>query len=640
MQQKLLIIISFFAGLQSTRGEIKVATIFGDNMVIQQGINAPIWGTALPGEKITVSFAGFISMAQADSQGKWMIKMPRLEYGGPYNMTISGTETITLKNVMVGEVWFASGQSNMEFTVASVKNARQEIDSANYPSIRFFTVGLNVSNKPLDYAHGEWKPSGPTTAPGFSAVAYFFARNLHLEKHVAVGIIVAAWGGSPAEPFVSAQSLLTHPDFAEKVKALQRQPKDWFDIFHQYEDSMAAFRASDNGVRSGVYKNEYKDANWQNTIYPLTIKRLHLDKNYGNNIWFRKTITLKNVSNDIYKLGLGAINGNATVYVNGKKEGTFQYVNNQQVCVLPAGDVKNGKNVIAIHLVEVWDGGIGSEKDTVQLYDHKGNVVLLDENWKFNPAIEKPIPAYVSSNTTPSTIYNGMIAPVVPYGIKGMLWYQGESNASRAYQYRTLLPLLINDWRINWQEGALPFLIVQLANFNAYQSDTTGSEWAELREAQYMTLKDPNTGMAVTADIGERDDIHPRNKQDVGYRLFLAAQKIAYKEDGLYALPIYENMQIDGSRIVLHFNNEQMLVTKGNEMVKGFTIAGADKIFYKATATVEGGKVTVSCAQVVHPVAVRYGWEQSPEINLYNKNSLPVVPFRTDDWEMITRNNK
>lgn len=474
---------------------INPASIFGNNMVIQQGINAPIWGTAKPNEKITIAFADRIQKTKADKTGKWMMRLPIMKAGGPFKMLISsGKDSVVYPSVFVGEVWLAGGQSNMQLLMPEIKNAGKEIADANYPAIRIFTAGMNMSHKPLDKVKGEWQICTPENARKFSAVAYFFARELYQQKQVPVGIIASSWGSSPAEAWTSGEALLTYPDFKDSIVKYQQLQADWEALYTNYL----------------------------------------------------------------------------------------------------------------------------AEKEAL----------------KTQPASGKKPPVLPLEKNYPSALYNAMIAPLVPYGIKGIIWYQGENNARKAFQYRSLFPLLINDWRNKWNNSNLPFVFVQLANHKVKNTEPVfKDEWASLREAQLMTLKVPNTGMAVTIDIGEANNIHPKNKQDVGKRLFLAANHLAYNNTtDTYSGPIYQSINITGSEAEISFTHiGKGLIIKGDTL-SGFAIAGADKKFYWANAKVKGDKVIVSSNMVPNLVAVRYAWASNPDALLYNLDGLPASPFRTDDW--------
>jgi sialate O-acetylesterase len=431
--------------------------------------------------------------------------------GGPYEMTISGKNTITLKNIMVGEVWVCSGQSNMQMSVKSSVNAEQEIAAADYPDIRLFTVERKVAEQPQSDCVGNWTLCSPQTVPGFSAVAYYFGRGLHEELDVPIGLIHTSWSGTPAEAWTRRGILKEEGDFAP--------------ILERYDDAVAKYPQA---------KEEFE----------------------------QKVIEWKEAAE------------------KAKAEG-------EKIPRRPGAPLGPG-------------------------HPH-----------------------------SPSGLYNAMIAPLIPYGIGGAIWYQGESNASRAYQYRKLFGRMIQNWRKDWGQGKFPFLFVQLANFRAVNPQPSESDWAELREAQLMTLALPNSGMAVIIDIGDANDIHPKNKQDVGKRLALWALAKSYGKELVYSGPIYKSMKIEGEKIILRFDHVGGgLVAGPDEPLKGFAIAGADRKFVWAEAKIDGDSVVVSSDEVSAPAAVRYAWADNPVCNLYNEEGLPASPFRTDDWPGITVDNK
>lgn len=469
------------------------ASIFGDSMVIQQGIHAPVWGTSKPNEVITISFAGIVQKAKASQNGKWITRLPVMKAGGPFKMIISSaSDTIIFTPVFIGEVWLASGQSNMQFTLPGVNNAAAEIAEANYPAIHFFTVEHNICSKPLERVRGTWVTCSPENAKKFSAVAYFFARELYRDKHVPVGIISASWGSTPCEAWTSGDALINYPDYKDSVTRYRQLQEDWELLYRNFITATENAKKLNKGGQPPVVPEQ---------------------KNY------------------------------------------------------------------------------------------------------------------------PTALYNAMIAPLVPYGIKGVIWYQGESNSSRAIQYRTLFPLLINDWRNKWKNDTLPFAFVQLANFKAKNPEPVFTDdWALLREAQSMTLHLPYTAMAVTIDIGDAKIIHPTNKQDVGKRLYLAANHVAYKGVGVYSGPQYASMAIKDDKIEISFTQTGKGLRSKCDTLSGFAVAGADKKFYWADAIITGNKVMVSCKKVPVPVAVRYAWAMNPDACLYNAEGLPASPFRTDDW--------
>ncbi len=508
-----LCLVLLLANAEAAFADVKLPAVISDNMVLQRDKKACIWGWSEPGEKVRVkgSWQLFGTSTKADDDGKWMVKIQPPKKGGPFSITIHGKNKIKVKNVLVGEVWVCSGQSNMQWSVRQSANAEQEITEANYPDIRLFSVERKVAEQPQTDCVGSWVLCSPQIVPGFSAVAYYFGRELHKELSVPIGLIHTSWGGTPAEAWTRREMLEKDEDFALILK--------------RYDDAIAK--------------------------YPQAKKKYEED-------------------------------------------------------------------------VEKWKEAVKKAKDG-------GKKPPRRPRAPFGPA----------NPHSPAGLYNAMIAPLIPYGIQGAIWYQGESNAGRAYQYRKLFPAMIKNWRNDWGQGDFPFLFVQLANFMAVDSEPVDSAWAELREAQLMTLALANTGMAVIIDIGEADNIHPKNKQDVGKRLALWALGKSYGKKLEYCGPIYKSMKVEGDKIVLHFEHVGGgLVAGEGEPLKGFAVAGADRKFVWADAKIDGNTVVVSSNKVSEPAAVRYGWANNPVCNLYNKEGLPASPFRTDDWPGVTVDKK
>ncbi len=627
----IVILISLFVS-QDLFSAVKVARIFSDNMVLQRGVNASVWGTANPGEKIVVEINGLVSSTQATADGKWMVRLPEFTAGGPYELIVKGENEVKFKDVMFGDVWVASGQSNMAFRLESSNNGAEEVKNANDPDIRLFYVPRRVGKTPKeDLEGGQWDKCTPEVAKGFSAVAYFFGRELRKDLNVPIGLINCNWGGTPAEAWTSAEMLKALPDFKDRVIELEQGP-NWEDDIAANEqrnkEKSEIINSSFNGLEKGVHKVNYNSTDWPVVIAP------NWEEELDGVIWMRKVLEIpKEFKGKELKFDLGRIAYKATVYFNEVELGstTAPYFAEYTV---PAKLVKSGKNVIAVRALHFWANmNFEGPEDRMKLYAPSGAVLEnLAGPWKYKTGLEPAFPEIKGYSHYPASLYNGMLHPIIPFGIKGVIWYQGESNAGRAYQYRALFQSMIEDWRIRWGMNYFPFLFVQLANYMDIPAQPKEDDWAELREAQLMALRLPNTGMAVTIDIGEMFDIHPKNKQDVGRRLALAARKIAYGEDVVYSGPIYKSMEINGNEIEIAFDHVANGLNAKGEKLTGFQIAGKDKKFYWANAMIVGGKVFVSSDKVKAPVAVRYGWAINPECNLYNKNGLPASPFRTDNW--------
>ncbi|HEX8524796.1 MAG TPA: sialate O-acetylesterase [Tepidisphaeraceae bacterium] len=663
------VVASLFLLLSSpiSFAKIELPPLFADHMVLQRDREVPIWGKASPNEKITIEFAGQTASATADAQGKWIAKLPAMKKVDGTTLTITGADnqSITLKDVLVGDVWICSGQSNMEWPVNASANATREIADANHPNIRLFNFPKTVSMDPSKEVKGEWKVCSPQTVPGFSAVGYFFGREINRLENVPVGLIANPWGGMPAEAFTSREALEADPDLKPLVDVKENARAGAPEKKKQYEQALAAWQENNfakdpgnEGAKNGWAKPEFDDSKWKEMDEPTKWEKKGLAIDGG--VWFRKTVDIPaDWGGKALTVSLGIIDDFDTTYVDGHQVGAVGPENifawaTQRKYTISGENNKTGKMVIATRIFDrMGDGGFnGPESELyVEVKESGGKQrISLAGPWKYQvefsrpqPAKQDPPPAAPFAPDAPnaaSNLFNGMVNPVIPYGIRGAIWYQGESNADRAEQYRKLFPAMIADWRKQWGQGEFPFLFVQLANFGLWKprpTEPADSTWAELREAQTMTLsKSPNTGMAVTIDIGETADIHPKNKQDVGKRLALAAEKLAYgKNDIEYAGPMYESMKTDGSQIRIQFTHADGMNFKGGSS-KGFQIAGADKKWHWADARIQGNEVIVSAKAVEQPVAVRYGWGDDPEVSLYNAAGLPASPFRTDDWPMVT----
>ena len=491
---------------------VRLPAVIGDNMVLQDGDRVAFWGWADPNEEINVrvSWREMEWTVQADEQGAWMFRMTPPKLGGPYTVTLKGRNTLTIKNILVGEVWLCSGQSNMQMSIRSAANAEQEITAATHPKIRLFAVERTVADTPQSDCKGKWVECSPETVGDFSAVGYFFGRELYKQLDKPLGLIHTSWGATPAEAWTN-QSMLEEKTAFEPI--LQR-----------YQEAVAQYPQA-------LVKYKEDLAKWTAAVEKA------------------------------------------------KTEGT-------QAPPRPSAPFGPG---------HPW---------------------------------------------SPAGLYNAMITPLVNYEIRGAIWYQGESNAGRAYQYRDLFRTMIESWWDSWGRSDFPFLFVQLANFRQVKPEPGDSDWAELRESQLMTLELPSTGMAVSIDIGDANDIHPKNKQDVGKRLALWALAKTYGKSLEYSGPLYKAMEKKGKEIVLRFDHVGGgLVAKG-ERLTGFAIAGQDRKFGWAEAKIMGDTVVVSSEKVPDPVAVRYAWADNPVCNLYNKAGLPASPFRTDAWPGLTVNNR
>ncbi len=643
-----LVITFLFYLAQNASSEVKMPRIFSSNMVLQQGIEIPVWGWADKGERITVTFNNNTVRTKCNDTGKWMIKLPVQSYGGPYTLTVKGKNTLVFDNVLIGEVWICSGQSNMQFQVSQGNNAEQEIASANYPNIRLFQVPLEVAQFPKDdLSSGNWVECSPETVAAFSAVGYFFGRDLFKDINVPIGLIHTSWGGTVAETWISGNSIAEDPDFKSRLDELQQM-----DMKKYHEEKMAQIKKilggtipeKDSGLVNGkpVWSAlDYNDNSWKTIKTPMYWEAQgYMD--IDGIAWYRKEIQLTEAeTNSNLTLHLGKIDDADITFLNGIEIGKTNQYDKERVYTVDKKYLKPGKNMIVVRVDDTGGNG-GMWGDPKDQFITIGNEKMdISGNWKFKISKARVAALNIAPNSYPTLLYNAMINPLVPYGIKGAIWYQGESNADRAKQYQRVFPELINDWRMHWNEGNFPFLFVSLANYLQPVKEPSESQWAELREAQTKTLALPNTGMALAIDIGNANDIHPKNKQDVGHRLELNALKIAYGKDVVNSGPMYQSCDFkDGKAFITFSAKGSGLVVKDKYgYLKGFSIAGDDKKFVWAKAElVDNGTVVVYSDVVKEPASVRYGWADNPDdLNLYNKEGLPAIPFRTDDWPGITK---
>jgi sialate O-acetylesterase len=644
--QILLPFLTIFLLQIAAHAQITLPKVFGDSMVLQRGIKIPVWGNSTPGAVVVAKLGNVQATAKADQQGKWLIKFPVFKAGGPYVLEITESgkpdSKIKLKGILIGDVWLASGQSNMEWQVQQAKDASKEIANANFPKIRFLVVEHSKQVKPQsDIFAGKWKVCDAANVKDFSAVAYYFARKIHHDQNVPVGVIQSTWGGTPIEAWTSRDMLLTSPITKARTLSNDTLAPDREDFV---QDSLNGIRFWEivynpqNNADKIVPAAAYDDAGWKTIEMPNVIKDSGVAYSEGM-VWLRKKITLpesfdqKNVT-----INLGHPEMNYSLYFNGQEIcKNVWYANPTHSYTIPASVVQRGENTIAVRIAMLWGGGGLNPADEIYITDGSSKI-SLGGKWLYKKDLETALPKMLNYHYNPAVLFNNMINPVIPYGIRGFLWYQGESNAAAAYDYRQLFPMLIADWRKRWQQGNCPFLFVQLANYMKAKPHPSESEWAELREAQTLTLSQPNTGMACTIDIGEANDIHPKNKQEVGRRLALVANKMVYKQECIASGPTYKTSLKERNRIRIIFTNTgKGLSIKDGKELKGFAIAGHDRKFYWAKAIIQGNDVVVYSDKVAEPVAVRYAWADNPECNLVNSEGLPAIPFRTDEWKGITQ---
>ena len=635
--------------------DVRLPAVIGDNMVLQRDMPVAIWGWAAPDEKVTVKLAGQSRTAKADAKGEWKVTFGPLKAGSLLEMTVAGKNSITVRNILVGEVWVCSGQSNMEMSVAGCNDAKEEIASAKYPAIRLFTVKKKVATIPQPDAAGSggWRECSPKTVGRFSAAGYYFGRHLHKKLGVPVGLIHTSWGGTPAESWTSRPALERVESFKQRLAQSDQAIARYPEAMKEYRKKLAEWQKKTKQIKAKLQAGQdvkqwpapaLDTKDWKTMKLPQHWEQAGL--NIDGAVWFRKQLQLPDAwAGKDLTLSLGPIDDDDVTFFNGVRIGQTRTWTTFRKYTVPGKLVKAGRNVIAVRVFDGRGGGGIYGKPEDMTLAGGGRSISLAGEWLYR--VEQVLlprprqPSGPNSPWLPSGLYNGMLHPLIPYAIRGAIWYQGESNAGRAYQYRELFSAMITDWRKNWGQGDLPFLFVQLANFLPAPAEPADSAWAELREAQLMALSLPKTGMAVIIDIGEANDIHPKNKQDVGKRLALAARAVAYGQKIVYSGPIYKSMAVEGSKIRLRFDHVGGgLVARGGAL-KRFAIAGSDRKFVWAEARIDGETVVVYSDKVAKPVAVRYAWADNPEgCNLYNKAGLPASPFRTDTWPGVTADKK
>lgn len=625
--------------------------LFDDGMVLQRGVRFPIWGWTKPGARVVVRMRGKEASAFADAQGRWTARLGPFDAGGPFTLTVEGPQAVTLRDVLVGDVWLASGQSNMEMGITLVNNAKEEVANADYPMIRLFTVPKVAATEPRSMVSARWLVCNPANVAaggwgGFSAVAYFFGRRLHKELNVPIGLIHSSWGGTAAEGWVSAEALSTMPEFRPAINNLEKAWEDSKKTPADFDRQMGEWWArNDPGSASArTWADPSLDVRgWKKMRLPQYWEDAGLP-GYDGVVWFRKTFELPaSWAGRELLLSLGPVDDRDTTFVNGVAVGSLSQWDAPRIYRVAAGLFKPGLNTIAVRVLDTGAGGgiYGKpEQMRIEPADGGGTPVSLAGEWSYRASVAldkletQPPPQGGNDFSVVNIRYNGMIAPLLPFAIKGAIWYQGETNVGRAAQYERLLPLLIRDWRARFEVGDFPFLVVQLANYLERHDEPTDSEWARLREAQlHVSQTVPHSGLAVTIDIGEAKDIHPKDKQDVGDRLALEALSKVYGMKLESSGPVYRSMKVEDDHVRLSFDHaEGGLVARGGERLTGFAVAGEDMRFVWAEALIKGREVFVSSPEVKRPVAVRYAWADNPACNLYNRAGLPASPFRTDNY--------
>jgi sialate O-acetylesterase len=626
---------------------VRLPQLVSDHMVLQRDKKLNIWGWASPGEKINIGFNGKSYHAVTAADGKWVATLPAMKAGGPYTMDIAGTNVIRVKDILIGDVWLCSGQSNMQMPLADLQEKYpNEIAQAEYPQIRQFLVPNRIDSPQIhhDLTGGQWLAATPANVLNFSGVAYFFALTIYHKYHIPIGIVNASWGGTPIEAWISEDGLKDFPAALTNYRNLM----DTAYMRRLYSSINEANRLENERTSRKYDQGLNGPKTWYDTTYNSnTWRQMHVPgywndqgiKSLNGVVWYRKEINLpKTIAGQTGIMYLGRMVYADELYVNGILCGQSSHLYVRRRYPVVAGLLKPGKNVIVIRIAcPSGKGGFVPDKTYVLNVGEQNFDLSGTWQYKVGQVFPPAKPDSGGPNFTlayqPVQLYNTMIAPVSNYQIKGVLWYQGESNTGKAKEYEKLLPILINNWRKTWKDSVLPFIYAQLPNYMEMQFVPSESQWAELREAQLKTLAVPNTAMAVTIDLGEWNDIHPLNKKDVGLRIALAAEKMVYSEKDLVSSgPVYRSSVVENNRVIIDFTNVgNGLIAKGGEELAEFAIARADKKFVPAKAVIRGNQVIVSADGIDHPLYVRYAWADNPaNANLYNAENLPASPFRTD----------
>lgn len=639
IRKKLLLLFVFCLLSISVFAQVRLPKLISDGMVLQRSQELTIWGWASPGENVILTFKKSEFSATANQDGNWEIRIPPQKAGGPYEMVFEASNQLTVKNILFGDVWVASGQSNMELWMGRVRYTyHDEIQNSENPEIRQFIVPDQYDFKQThrDFESGQWQSANPESILEFSAVAYFFAKELYEQYQVPIGIINAALGGSPVEAWMSEESLKEFPD---AYKELQKFKDDDLIQQIQQEDQQrignwySELNQKDEGLNAEPEWSQpnLDDSGWDKMDLPGYWSEETSIGDQNGVVWFRREINVpERMTGKSARLWMGRIVDQDSVFVNGQLAGTTGYQYPPRRYHLDSAVLKPGKNELAVRVIN--SSGSGGFVPDKPYYISVGTDTLpLTGNWKYKlGASMEPLASQTFIRWKPAGLYNRMITPLLDYSIKGVIWYQGESNTGNPGVYEERFSTVIQTWRDEWKQGDFPFLFVQLANFMETTDEPVQSNWAELRQAQLNTLQLPNTGMAVTIDVGEWNDIHPLNKKDVGYRLALQARKIAYDEDNLVAAgPIPKNSTFNSDHVIIEFENiGEGLNTSDGESPDHFSISEDGEHFLWAKAEIQGDSIKVWNDDISNPVAVRYAWADNPEsANLYNKNGLPATPF-------------
>lgn len=648
-------LLFFLSCKESIKKELSLNPLFSDHMVLQQQDNVTFWGTYNPMEKVTISGSwGEESVTNSDSKGNWKLNLKTPKAGGPFEVSITTQDkTILLEDVLIGEVWLASGQSNMEMPLEGflpnepIDNYKEEIAAANYSNIRYIDVTRAIEPTPTDSFAGEWTVTNPQNANRFSATAYFFARRLYQELGVPIGMITSTWGGTPVESWISKEKIKSLGEFPEIMENLKEENisifTDWFSKFPTSKvpstpEAWSNLRLDDDSFAGAGFD----DTDWKKTPELVAVEELTVTSGDGV-YWLRKKVAIDDISSD-YTLEIAkGIDDMDETFINGEKVGSTFGWNTPRSYEIPKSVLVQGENSLAVRVVDTGGGG-GFMSEPILTNNTTGKQIPLSEDWLYSQsagiqgsnfllfhknqeALKNPpagIDSYSLDAHTPTVLYNGMIHPLIPYNIKGAIWYQGESNVGQEEQYLKLFPGMIEDWRERWK-NEFPFYFVQIAPFS-YGNELSPA----LRDAQRKSLKTPKTGMAITMDIGLPKSIHPGNKQDVGDRLARLALANDYEKDIVASGPLYKTHSVSGNKILVEFSHIGTGLMSKSSGLLGFEIAGANKVFTPAKAIQVNNTVEVTGSGIAEPKYVRYAWKDYIVGTLYNKEGLPAASFTTE----------
>ncbi len=620
-----------------------LSPLFGEHMLLQRDRPNRLWGWTTPGARVEVILDNLYTSAVADREGRWQIETVTPPAGGPYTLTIDGPQHLAFHDIMVGDVWLCGGQSNMAFGLTESRDGADAAKNSTEPAIRLFRVAQQPGYAPTATPRGEWKrcePESFTINGGFSAVAYYFAKKLHAETGVPIGLIQDAVGGSPAESWMSPESLGKLPEFVPALTEIARLrtrggPVYGNYIMHWYDEYDRGLAGTSWGAAT------FDDSKWKTTTLHTAFADLGVPETPAV-VWFRREVVLpETLPPGTAKILLGVIEKMDTTQINGRWIGASSWVENPRAYPIPDGVLHPGKNLVTIRVLKLKpDGGFQSPPDAQRLVLGDGTVIPLEGEWRAAVSVDAkpphPLPlGYENYPTMPAVLYLGMIRPVAPLALTGVIWYQGEANFQRPRQYRALLPAVIADWRALFGRPDLPFYVVSLPAFMARRDQPGTDGWAELRESQTVTVRaTPHTGLAITVDTGDAGNIHPTDKQPVGERLALCALKALYGKDVVASGPIFDRLEKISGGLRIHFSNTFGGLAVHGEKLGEFSVAGADHVWHWADAKLDGETVVLTCPAVPEPIAARYAWQANPLATLFNGAGLPAAPFRTDDWPL------